>query len=253
MLDMGFLDEVRAILRKVPRERQTLLFGATLPPAIERLSKELQNDPTILEVARQKPPDAIEQVLFPVERHLKTPLLTYLLKNEEELESVLIFTETKRDSAIVARQLREAGFGVALMHGDRKQQEREDALERLKSGAVRILVATNVAARGLDIDDISHVVNYDMPNTVDEYVHRIGRTARAHAEGRAYSFISIEDQAIVARIESALERVLPRRLAEGFDYDVPTPSWAKPSADAVASALTRPKGRADVSRSFRPR
>jgi ATP-dependent RNA helicase RhlE len=253
MLDMGFLDEVRAILARLPSQRQTLLFGATLPPEIERLSREFQNDPIIVEVARSKPPETIDQVLLPVERHLKLPLLVHLLRNEKDLESMIIFTERKREADTVARQLSESGFEVALMHGDRKQSEREVALEGLRSGSVRILVATNLAARGLDIEDISHVVNYDMPGTVDEYVHRIGRTARAHAHGKAYSFVSLEDLGIVARIESALERALPRRIVEGFNYDVPTPSWARPSADAVQASLIRPKGRADVSRGLRRR
>jgi ATP-dependent RNA helicase RhlE len=253
MLDMGFLDEVRAILRTTPATRQTFLFGATLPPGIESLSREFQSEPAIVEVARQKPPESIEQVFFPVEPHLKVDLLVHLLANEPRLESVIVFTEMKRDSDTLARQLGEAGLEVALLHGDRRQSDRESALAGLREGRVKILVATNIAARGLDIDDISHVINFDMPNTVDEYVHRIGRTARAHNKGRAYSFVTYDDSGIVARIEAALERTLPRRYAEGFDYAVPTPSWARPSSAAVQAALTKPKGRADVSRGIRRR
>nr|MBA3534334.1 ATP-dependent helicase [Ardenticatenales bacterium] len=180
-----------------------------------------------------------------VERHLKTPLLVYLLQKDPSMNSVLVFTETKIEADVLARKLREADIRVGLMHGDRSQREREEALHSLRTGTVRALVATDVAARGLDINDISHVVNYDIPQTVDSYVHRIGRTARGDAEGKAYTLVSSADESMVKRIESALERKLPRTLAEGFDYDVPTPSWAKPSSDEIIEGLNQPKGLAD--------
>jgi len=240
MLDMGFLPDVRTILRHLPAERQTLFFSATMPPEVESLSMEFQRQPLAVEIARRMPPAQIEQVLYPLEgRHLKVPLLVHLLRSDPEMTSVLVFTERKVDADVLARQLRQGGVKVALMHGDRRQSDRERALQALGTGAVRALVATDIAARGLDIADISHVVNYDCPDTVDEYVHRIGRTARAEAKGKAYTFVTLADEAIVARIEAALGRALPRAQAEGFDYDVPVPTWAKPSARDVMAMLDR--------------
>jgi ATP-dependent RNA helicase RhlE len=245
MLDMGFLPEIRDILARVPRERQTMLFSATMPPTIQSLSLSFQKEPEVIEVARQVPPESIEQSLYPVERHLKAPLLVHLLGRNDEMRSVLVFTETKVEADVVARKLREANIKVALMHGDRSQREREQALQQLRDRSVQVLVATNVAARGLDIDNISHVVSYDMPQSVDEYVHRIGRTARGDAGGHAYTFVSAGDEGMVSRIQSALDRELPRVQAEDFNYDVPTPSWAKPSAEELAESLHKPENLAD--------
>ncbi|MDQ4074729.1 MAG: DEAD/DEAH box helicase [Chloroflexota bacterium] len=245
MLDMGFLPDIRSILNRVPRERQTLLFSATMPPPIESLSLEFQRNPQVIEVARRKPPESIEQFLYPVEKHLKTALLLHLLAHDEEMSRVLVFTETKVEADILARKLREAGVQVALMHGDRNQREREQALQNLRDRRVRVLVATDVAARGLDVEGISHIVNYDMPQSVEGYVHRIGRTARGEATGSAYTFVTLADEGMVKRIESALERTLPRVRAEEFDYDVPTPSWAKPSAEELIERLGKPEGLAD--------
>ena len=240
MLDMGFLPDVRTILRELPRKRQTLFFSATMPPPIEALSLEMQQEPVLVEVARQTPAEGIEQLVFPVGRHLKLPLLLHLLNRDEEMTSVLVFTETKAEADIVGRKLQEEGISVAVMHGDLNQRQRERSLSSLGEGSARVLVATNVAARGLDISAISHIVNYDMPQGVDDYVHRIGRTARGAAEGHAVTFVSMGDEGMLLRIESALERELPRVTVEDFDYDVETPSWAKPSADEIAARLTKP-------------
>lgn len=245
MLDMGFLPDVRTILRFLGEDRQTLFFTATMPPEIESLSLEFQREPVVVEIARRKPPESIDQLLYPVGKHLKAPLLVHLLKSDPDMKSVLVFTERKIDADVLAKRLREEGLKVALMHGDRRQQDREQALEDLASGKVQVLVATNVAARGLDIDDISHVVNYDIPQTVDEYVHRIGRTARAEAEGSAWTLVTVSDEVMVARIESALGRKLPRVQDPTFDYDVPTPSWAKPSAKDVLAMLNKSQSVAD--------
>lgn len=239
MLDMGFLPDVRAIIRQLPTKRQTMLFTATFPPEIESLSLEFQNKPRTVEIARRKPPESIDQRLYPVGRHLKAPLLVHLLETDASMDRALIFTERKVDADVLARKLRQDGVSVALMHGDRTQAEREQALAALKSRKVRVLVATNVAARGLDIEDISHVINYDIPQSVDEYVHRIGRTARAENLGKAYSFVTLSDEPMISRIEAALDRKLPRVQADGFDYDVPPPSWAKPSASDVLAFLNK--------------
>ncbi|MCB9172566.1 MAG: DEAD/DEAH box helicase [Ardenticatenales bacterium] len=240
MLDMGFLPDVRTILRDLPRERQTLFFSATMPPPIESLSLEMQREPVLVEVARQKPAEGIEQLLFPVERHLKLDLLLHLLRRDAAMGRVLVFTETKSEADIVGRKLKEQGVNVEVMHGDLNQRQRERALSSLADGTARILVATNVAARGLDIDGITHIVNYDVPQGVDEYVHRIGRTARADAKGHAFTFATTADEGMVKRIEGALEKALPRQRVEEFDYDVETPSWAKPSAEEITALLTKP-------------
>ncbi len=245
MLDMGFLPDVRTILRFLPAKRQTLFFTATMPPEIESLSLEFQTDPATVEIARRKPPESIDQRLYPVGKHLKAPLLVHLLQSDKSMQSVLVFTERKIDADVLSRRLRQEGLKVAVMHGDRRQSDREKALSDLAEGRVQVLVATNVAARGLDIDDISHVVNYDVPQTVDEYVHRIGRTARAEAEGSAWTLVTVSDEMMISRIEGALDRKLPRVTDETFDYDVPTPSWAKPSAKDVLAMLNRKQTRAD--------
>jgi ATP-dependent RNA helicase RhlE len=246
MLDMGFLPDVRKILNRVPGDRQTMMYSATMPQAVQSLSLDFQRDPVLIEVARQLPPSQIDQKLYPVERHLKIPLLEHLMKQDLGMRSVMIFTETKSEADIVHRKLTELGFDPAIMHGDISQRERERALEQLRGGKVRMLVATNVAARGLDIQDVTHVINYEVPQTVDDYVHRIGRTARGEgSEGTAMTFTSSGDDGMIKRIESALERTLPRVYAEGFNYDVPTPSWAKPSADDITESLTKPKNLAE--------
>ncbi len=246
MLDMGFLPDVRKILNRVPGDRQTMMFSATMPQAVQSLSLDFQREPVVIEVARQLPPSQIDQRLYPVERHLKVPLLEHLMKENVGMRSVMIFTETKSEADVVHRKLTDLGFDPAIMHGDISQRERERALEQLRGGKVRILVATNVAARGLDIQDVTHVINYEVPQTVDEYVHRIGRTARGEgSEGTAITFVSSGDDGMIKRIESALERALPRVYAEGFNYDVPTPSWAKPSADDITASLTKPKNLAE--------
>lgn len=250
MLDMGFLPDVRAIIRQLPGQRQTMLFTATFPPEIESLSLEFQSKPRTVEIARRKPPESIDQRLYPVGRHLKAPLLVHLLVTDPSMDRVLVFTERKIDADVLARKLRQDGISVALMHGDRTQVDREKALAALKSHQVRVLVATNVAARGLDIEEISHVVNYDVPQSIDEYVHRIGRTARAESEGKAYSFVTLGDEAMISRIEAALGRQLPRVQAPGFDYDVTAPSWAKPSGDDVLAWLNKETSVVDRLRSL---
>ena len=250
MLDMGFLPDVRAIIRQLPSQRQTMLFTATFPPEIESLSLEFQSKPRTVEIARRRPPESIDQRLYPVGRHLKAPLLVHLLETDATMDRVLIFTERKIDADVLARKLRQDGISVALMHGDRTQVDREKALAALKSHQVRVLVATNVAARGLDIEEISHVVNYDVPQSIDEYVHRIGRTARAESLGKAYSFVTLGDEPMISRIEAALGRQLPRVQAPGFDYDVTPPSWAKPSGNDVLAWLNKETSVVDRLRSL---
>ncbi|MEK6587795.1 MAG: DEAD/DEAH box helicase [Chloroflexota bacterium] len=232
MLDMGFLPDITKILRQMPARRQTLLFSATMPQAILSLSQRFLNNPARIEIATARPPESILQQLYPVPKHLKNALLTALLKGKS-VASALVFTRTKRRADVLGRKLREAGHSVAVIHGDFRQQKRIQSLERFRSGKARILVATNLAARGLDIEGISHVINFDTPDEAEDYVHRIGRTARVEAEGVAWTLVTQEDEPLIAGIEHLLGQKLERVHHPDFNYDVPTPDWAKPSAKTI--------------------
>ncbi len=229
MLDMGFLPDIREIVRSMPRERQTMLFSATMPPTISALARQFQRDPVSIEIALATPPEAIHQALYPVPIHLKTRLLVAILE-QMEVDSMLVFTRTKQEADIVTRQLNQARISVACIHGDFKQRDRIAALEGVRSGKHRVLVATNIAARGLDVEGISHVINFDVPDHAEDYVHRVGRTARADATGDAITLVSPDDEPLIYRIEYLLGHKIERQTLPGFNYDVPAPSWAKPSA-----------------------
>jgi ATP-dependent RNA helicase RhlE len=249
MLDMGFVPDIIWIVERLPRERQTMLFSATIPPAIASLALRFQRDPESVVLDRDRPPESIEQVLYPVPKHLKTDLLLAIL-GQMEVDSMLVFTQTKQAADVLARQLGEAGLAAACLHGDFSQKERLAALEGFRSGKHRVLVATNVAARGLDVEGISHVVNYDVPEQPEDYIHRIGRTARADAAGMAISLVTLDEERLIFRIEHVLGRKIERRRLEGFNYDVPTPSWARPSAQALMERRTRSQSLADRWRSM---
>ncbi|MGE5507858.1 MAG: DEAD/DEAH box helicase [Chitinophagales bacterium] len=212
MMDMGFLPDLRRILAHVPEDRQTLLFSATMPPEILELARRFMKDPAHVAVGRlAAPPKTITQAVIPVNPDQKTALLLHLLQ-VEEMESVLVFTRTKHRADRLARQLTRASFGAACIHGDRSQRQREAALEGFRKGTYRVLVATDLAARGLDVQGVSHVINYDLPNVAEDYVHRIGRTARAGASGKALSLVTPEDAASLRDIEKTVGHPL-RRLA----------------------------------------
>jgi ATP-dependent RNA helicase RhlE len=184
-----------------------------------------------------------------VPRHLKTPLLVAILK-QMDVDSMLVFTRTKQEADIVTQQLRQSKISVACIHGDFRQRDRIAALEGFRSGKHRVLVATNVAARGLDVEGITHVINYDVPDHPENYVHRIGRTARADAEGDAITLVSPDDEGLIRRIEYLLGHKIERKILPGFDYDVPTPSWARPSAEAVKRQARSSQSLADRWRSM---
>lgn len=223
MLDMGFLPDVRRIVDALPRDRQTLLFSATMPPGIEQLSRGIMRNPARIAVSPPyRPPPTIRHEAFPVPSHLKTALLVRLL-GREDMMSVLVFVRTKRRADRVARQLAVTGFPVARIHGDRSQSQRETALEGFRSGRHQILVATDVAARGLDVEGISHVINYDVPAVPLDYVHRVGRTARVEAEGDAITLVAPEEEADMRGIERILGRSIPRVTLPDFDYMAPPP------------------------------
>lgn len=238
MLDMGFLPDIKKIVARIPSQRQTMLFSATLPQAIVSLANRFLNNPLRVEINTAQPPQAIDQVLFPVPKHLKLPLLTELLKLES-VESALVFTRTKQEADTITRQLRDVGLSVGEIHGDFSQKVRTRSLENFRKGKVRILVATNVAARGLDIDGITHVVNYDAPDEAENYVHRIGRTGRVDATGVAWTLVTPDDEPLIHSVEYLLNAKIERRMLDGFDYDVPTPDWAKPSAHTILKRIER--------------
>ncbi len=223
MLDMGFLPPIRRIVKALPQKRQTLMFSATLSHEIEKLTHEFQRSPKVIEIGRRaNPAETVTQFVYEVRPHLKPALLLHLL-GDPAFDTVLVFTRTKRGADKIARRLEASGIKTGTIHSNRSQNQRLRALKDFKSGAVRVLVATDIAARGIDVDGISHVVNYDFPMQSEDYVHRIGRTGRAHAVGDAISFITPEDQGPLRSLERFIGRGIVRKKAEGFDYNQAAP------------------------------
>jgi len=223
MLDMGFLPSVRRILSHLPRERQTMLFSATFAAELQTLAGQTLRNPARIDIGFGAPAKTVAHALYPVDQHLKTPLVVALLQ-ELDTNSVLIFTRTKHRANRLAEQIARAGYSVAALHSNKSQNQRQLALDSFRSGKVRILVATDIAARGLDIATVSHVINYDIPDTADTYVHRIGRTGRAEREGDAVTLVSNEDRGMIRDIERALGASIERRKVASFDYNAPAPA-----------------------------
>ena len=224
MFDMGFLPDIRNIVRRLTGPHQTLLFSATMPDAIRRLVQEVLHDPLTVKIGQSAPVESISQAVFPVQPHLKTELLKEILRSTET-RSVIVFTRTRHRVERLAQQLSRSGYKVASLQGDMTQNRRQEALDGFRDGSLKILVATDIAARGLDILSISHVINYDMPDTVDAYTHRIGRTGRVNNTGEAYTLVTGEDQALVKELERVFNKPLEIRKIPGFDY---TAEPAKP-------------------------
>ena len=222
MFDMGFLPDIRKIIRQVPAKRQTLLFSATMPDDIRRLANEVLRAPVTVQVNHTAPANTVAHALYPVDQHLKTALLLELLRHTDT-ESVLIFTRTKHRAKRIGQQLEKAGYRAASLQGNLSQNRRQAALDGFRDGSYQVLVATDIAARGIDVSSISHVINYDMPDTADAYTHRIGRTGRAAKTGDAFTFITREDGDMVRSIERVLGEKVERRTLEGFDYKKPAP------------------------------
>jgi ATP-dependent RNA helicase RhlE len=220
MLDMGFLPDIRKIIRHVPAKRQTLMFAATMPEDIRRLAQDVLNDPVTVQVALPAPAGTVAHALYPVDAHLKTALLLELLRHTDT-ESVLIFTRTKHRAKRLGQQLEKAGYQATSLQGNLSQNQRQAALDGFRNGSVQILVATDIAARGIDVSSISHVINYDMPDTTDAYTHRIGRTGRAEKTGDAFTFMTREDEAMVRSIERVLGKKVEQRKLQGFNYQKP--------------------------------
>jgi ATP-dependent RNA helicase RhlE len=232
MLDMGFLPDIKRILRQLPAgPRQTMLFSATIPSAIVQLSRELMTEPVRIDVERrQAPAHGIAQALYPVPSHLKVQLLVELLRRDE-IGNAIVFCRTKHRANRVAEKLEKQGISVARIHGNRSQAQRTQALAGFKDGSYRVLVATDIVARGIDVEALEHVVNFDVPAAPEDYIHRVGRTARAEATGDAYTFVAPEDEADIRNIERAVGRAIERRRLGDFDYS------AAPSAEKLEVPL----------------
>lgn len=222
MFDMGFLPDIRKILQALPAPRQTLLFSATMPDEIRALTGEFLRLPVTVQIAHSRPAESVSHALYPVRSHLKTPLLLAILDRIDR-ESVLVFTRTKHRAKRLAEQLGRAGHGAACIQGNLSQHQRTKAMDGFRSGRFRILVATDIVARGIDVSTISHVINFDMPHTPDEYTHRIGRTGRAAKKGDAFTLVGAEDEDTVRAIERVLRARIERRTLEDFDYAAPPP------------------------------
>jgi ATP-dependent RNA helicase RhlE len=223
MLDMGFINDIRKILALLPAQRQNLLFSATFPEEIRKLASAFMHSPVTIEVARRNTPaELVAQVQHPVDAGRKRELLAHLVKTND-WKQVLVFCKTKHGANRLAQQLTREGIHSDAIHGNKSQNARERALEEFKEGKVRVLVATDIAARGLDIEALPHVVNYDLPHVAEDYVHRIGRTGRAGAEGEAVSLVSHEDRPLMAAIERLMNRPVESRPIEGFNMGSAAP------------------------------
>jgi ATP-dependent RNA helicase RhlE len=223
MLDMGFLPDIRRIVKALTPRRQTLLFSASLSREIEAVTREFLRSPKMVQIGRRaNPAETVTQLVYEVPKHLKSALLVHLLR-EPNLNMVLVFSRMKHGADRVARSLEAKGVRTATLHSNRSQNQRLRALKDFKSGAVRVLVATDIAARGIDVDGISHVVNYDFPMHPEDYVHRIGRTGRAHAVGDAISFVTPEDHSALRSLERFIGRGIVRKRSEGFNYEATVP------------------------------
>ena len=219
MLDMGFLPDIKRILRMVPAKRQTLLFSATMPPPIAALTREMLRNPLMIDLGRRSlPAVGITQAVYPVKQELKKDLLLALLERGE-MEQALVFTRTKHRANRLAEQLVKHGIKAERIHGNRSQGQRTAALAGFKSGYHRVLVATDIAARGIDIEALGHVVNFDVPQAPDDYIHRVGRTARAGEVGDAFTFVAPDEQDDLRAIEKAIGKRLPQITLPDFDYN----------------------------------
>ncbi|MEI7686764.1 MAG: DEAD/DEAH box helicase, partial [Planctomycetota bacterium] len=221
MFDMGFLPDIKRIITRLPARKQTLLFSATMPPVIATLAREILRNPASIQIGRRTAVAVgITQAAYPVADHLKTALLRHLLR-EAEMPSLLVFTRTKHSAKKLTRVIEADGFKVAELHSNRTQAQRTRAMEGFRRGDFQVLVATNIAARGLDVDHITHVISYDVPDVPEDYVHRIGRTARAKAEGDAFVLVSPGEEGSLADIERQIGQRLPRVTLPDFAYRQP--------------------------------
>jgi len=223
MFDMGFIPDIRRILKHLPKKRQTLLFSATMPPEIRRLAGDILRDPTTVQMGTTAPAETVSHALYPVAQHLKTALLLKLLGNTAA-ESVLVFTRTKHRAKSLGKKLAVAGYRSTSLQGNLSQGRRQAALDGFRDGTFQILVATDIAARGIDVTRISHVINYDIPSTPEAYIHRIGRTGRATRSGEAFTLVTGEDRDMVRAINRIIGAEIEQRTLSTFDYGSPAPN-----------------------------
>jgi len=240
MLDMGFLPDIRRVLKHLPPRKQTMFFSATMPGPIGALAQEMLKNPVTLNLARKAAPAVgITQAVYPVPQDLKTSLLVKLL-NSGGIKEALVFTRTKHRANRLAEQLAKQKVNVARIHGNRSQAQRTDALDGFKSGRYRVLVATDIAARGIDVEALGHVVNFDVPLVPEDYIHRVGRTARAEMTGDAFTFVAPNEESDLRAIEQAIGKRLPRVTVPDFDYNArATERFEVPLADRIAEIRKR--------------
>jgi len=240
MLDMGFLPDIRKVLKHLPAKRQTMLFSATIPGPILELARELQHNPATVNLERKAAPAVgITQAIYPVAESLKPTLFLELIRRGD-LKDVIVFTRTKHRANRLAEVLERSGVSVARIHGNRSQAQRTLALDGFKRGQFQVLVATDIVARGIDVEELSHVVNFDVPHVPEDYIHRVGRTARAEATGDAFTFVSPEEEGDLRAIERAVGRSLPRIVVSDFDYSAkPTERFEVPIGERIAAIRTR--------------
>lgn len=218
MFDMGFLPDVKKIMRYLPKTRQTLLFSATMPDEIDRLARDILQNPAIVRIDHDRPLDTISHTLYPVPRHLKTQMLLKLVADHGG-GSVLVFTKTRHRASNLAKKLGRVGVSATSLQGDLSQNQRKAAISGFRDGRFRIMVATDIAARGIDVSRVTRVINYEIPDTSDAYTHRIGRTGRAGKTGEAITLVAPEDESAVRDIERTIKISIPRKRLSGFDYE----------------------------------
>jgi len=247
LFDMGFIPDIRRILKHLPRKHQTLVFSATMPPEIRRLTADILRDPATVQVGITAPADTVSHALYPVAHHLKTALLLKLLGNTRT-QSVLVFTRTKHRAKSLGKKLVAAGYRSASLQGNLSQIRRQAALDGFRDGTFQILVATDIAARGIDVTRISHVINYDIPSTPEDYIHRIGRTGRATRSGEAFTLVTGEDRHMVRAINRIIGFKIEQRILSTFDYGSSAsrregrPRWAgTPQRKFSGTKKRRPK------------
>jgi len=253
MFDMGFFPDIRRILAQLPKKRQNLLFSATMPVEIRKLASEILRDPVTVQVDTVAPAATVSHALYPVPQHLKAGLLLELLQHTDT-ESVLVFTRTKHRAKRLGQQLEKAGYRAASLQGNLSQNRRQAALDGFRDGTYQILVATDIAARGIDVTQVSHVINFDIPDTPETYIHRIGRTGRAARNGDAFTLVDEEDAAMVKAIEKVMGKAIERRSVADFDYTVaPPPKQPQPARSSRPTTKKSVQAAPPAGQSRRPR
>ena len=250
MLDMGFIHDIKKVMKLIPEKRQTLLFSATFSSEIKALSQQFMQQPKLIEVARQNAAaDTIEQRVYPVDKKRKRELLSYLI-GSRNWRQVLVFTRTKHGANRLATQLTDDGLPAMAIHGNKSQGARTKALAQFKAGKLRVLVATDIAARGIDIDELPHVINFELPQVAEDYVHRIGRTGRAGSEGEAASLVCVDEHKLLRDIEKLTKNEIPREVIPGFEPDpsikpepIQKPRTGRPQNSRRAPRQKRPDTR----------